>query len=338
MTKVLITGGAGFIGSHLAEKLIQEGYTVLIIDDLSTGRLDNIQRLRGHPNFHYAIDSIMNEVVLDRLTSESDVVIHLAAAVGVKLIVEKPVHTIETNVNGTMAVLRAAARYRAKVLIASTSEVYGKGNRVPFHEEDDVVLGPTSRSRWSYAASKMIDEFLALAYYREKNLPVTIFRLFNTIGPRQTGRYGMVVPRFIQQAINGEPITVYGDGTQTRCFLHIRDAVSAIFALLTNPKAIGEIYNVGSQEEITIGDLANLVLEIRHELWEQGKHLKHQMQFEKPLSQIIYVPYEEAYTAGFEDMKRRVPDITKLQQITGWSPKFTLRQAIYDIFEESLPK
>lgn len=338
MLRVLITGGAGFIGSHLAEKLINDGYQVSIIDDLSTGRLENIQGLRGHPNFDFAIDSIMNEVVLDRLTSECDIVIHLAAAVGVKLIVEKPVHTIETNVNGTMAVLRAAARYRAKVLIASTSEVYGKGNRVPFREDDDVVLGPTSRSRWSYAASKMIDEFLALAYCREKNLPVTIFRLFNTIGPRQTGQYGMVVPRFVQQAIQGEPISVYGDGNQTRCFLHIHDAVSAILALLTSPQTVGDIYNVGSQEEITIRDLAQLVLDIRDETLRQRKSPETVGELTDHDAQIIYVPYEKAYTTGFEDMQRRVPDITKIHKTTGWLPRFSLRQTIKDIFEDHIQK
>ncbi|MEJ2265785.1 MAG: GDP-mannose 4,6-dehydratase [Anaerolineales bacterium] len=226
-TQVLITGGAGFIGSHLAEALLERGHRVTIIDDLSTGRFDNIAHLADHPRFHFAIESITNEVVMDRLVSECSLIFHLAAAVGVQLIVESPVHTIETNIMGTEAVLKAALRYRAKVLIASTSEVYGKGNAISFREDDDVVLGPTSRSRWSYAASKMVDEFLALAYYREKGLPIVVFRLFNTVGPRQTGRYGMVIPRFVGQALRKEPLSVYGDGGQSRCFLHVHDAVEA---------------------------------------------------------------------------------------------------------------
>ncbi|HEX7975893.1 MAG TPA: NAD-dependent epimerase/dehydratase family protein, partial [Anaerolineales bacterium] len=242
--RVLITGGAGFIGSHLAEAMLERGRGVTVIDDLSTGRFENIAHLVGHPDFRFAIDSITNEAVMDRLASECDVIFHLAAAVGVMLIVEQPVHTIETNVMGTEAVLRAALRYRAKVLIASTSEVYGKGNHLPFREDDDVVLGPTSRSRWSYAASKMVDEFLGLAYHREKGLPVVVFRLFNTVGPRQTGRYGMVIPRFVQQALRGDPLTVYGDGEQSRCFLHVHDAVEAILALADCSQAVGQVFNI----------------------------------------------------------------------------------------------
>lgn len=335
--RVLITGGAGFIGSHLAEKLLKEGYQVTVIDDLSTGKFENIGHLRKDPRFRIAIDSIMNEMVLDRLTSESDIVVHLAAAVGVKLIVEKPVHTIETNVNGTMAILRAASRYRAKVIIASTSEVYGKGNRVPFQENDDVVLGPTGRSRWSYAASKMIDEFLALAYFREKDLPVVIFRLFNTIGPRQTGRYGMVVPRFVQQAIHGEPLTVYGDGCQTRCFLHIHDAIEAILALMNSQLAVGGVFNVGSQEEITILNLAKLILDVRDSKMHSTKDRVNGDESQKGMSsQIKLIPYEEAYTAGFEDMQRRVPDIGKINKMIGWLPKYTLRQTIEDIMDDHL--
>lgn len=330
-TRVLITGGAGFIGSHLAESLLNQGYVVTIIDDLSTGKFSNIASLRKQKDFQFVIDSIMNEMVLDRLVSEADVIIHLAAAVGVKLIVEKPVHTIETNVTGTMKVLQAAVRYRVEVLIASTSEVYGKGNHIPFKEEDDVVLGPTTRSRWSYAASKMIDEFLALSYAREKDLPVVIFRLFNTIGPRQTGQYGMVVPRFIQQAIAGQPLTVYGDGNQSRCFLHVNDAVEAIVRLTESPRVIGEVLNIGSTEEITIRDLAKLVIDVRDSEFEnrlkQQKHLS---------NQIIYIPYEEAYTSGFEDMQRRVPDISKIVGMVGWKPKWTLRQSIEDILRANL--
>ncbi len=327
--RILITGGAGFIGSHLAEALLLRGHKVTIIDNLSTGRFENIAHLCNHPRFRFAIDSIMNEIVLDRLASECDVIFHLAAAVGVKLIVDQPVQTIETNVNGTMSVLRAAVRYRAKVLVASTSEVYGKGNRVPFSEEDDVVLGPTSRSRWSYAASKMIDEFLALAYYREKGLPVVIFRLFNTIGVRQSGSYGMVVPRFIQQALNGEPITVYGDGSQSRCFLHVRDAINAMIALSEAPHALGNVYNVGSQEEVTINGLANLVLETIRRLQKSGKISPTSFRGEK--SSIQYIPYDQAYASGFEDMMRRVPDISKIHTAIGWSPKIRLKDAIEDI-------
>ena len=330
-TRVLITGGAGFIGSHLAEALLQQGYAVTIIDDLSTGKFSNIAPLKDQADFQFVIDSIMNEMVLDRLVSESNVIIHLAAAVGVKLIVEKPVHTIETNVTGTMKVLQAAVRYRVKVLIASTSEVYGKGNHIPFKEEDDVVLGPTTRSRWSYAASKMIDEFLALSYAREKDIPVVIFRLFNTIGPRQTGQYGMVVPRFVQQALAGRPLTVYGDGNQSRCFLHVKDAVAAIAKLAESPNAVGQVFNVGSTEEITIRDLAKLVIAVRDKEFED--QLKQPAQLS---TQIVYIPYDEAYTSGFEDMQRRVPDISKINAMVGWKPKWTLRQSIEDILRANL--
>ncbi len=330
-TRVLITGGAGFIGSHRAELLLKKGYAVTIIDDLSTGKFANIAHLQNQADFQFVIDSIMNEMVLDRVVSMCDVIIHLAAAVGVKLIVEKPVHTIETNVVGTMKVLQAAVRYRVKVLIASTSEVYGKGNHIPFKEDDDVVLGPTTRSRWSYAASKMIDEFLALSYAHEKDIPIAILRLFNTIGPRQTGQYGMVVPRFIHQALSGEPLTVYGDGSQSRCFLHVNDAVQAIGTVAESAQAIGEVLNVGSTEEITIRDLANLVLTIR------DKQFAHRLKKIAKLStEIVYIPYEEAYISGFEDMQRRVPDISKIGKIVGWKPKWTLRQSIEDIMNANL--
>jgi len=317
MYRALITGGAGFIGSHLAETMLERGYSVIVIDDLSTGRFENIEHLVTHPRFRFAIDTITNSVVLDRLASECDLIIHLAAAVGVMLIVEKPVHTIETNVMGTEAVLRAALRYRAKVLVASTSEVYGKGNHVPFREDDDVVLGPTCRSRWAYAASKMVDEFLALAYYREKSLPVVVFRLFNTVGPRQTGRYGMVIPRFVQQALRGEPLKVFGNGTQSRCFIHVQDAVEAIISLAECQQAIGEVFNIGSTEEISINELASKVMET--------------IQDAQSLSQIIHVPYDQAYAVGFEDMQRRVPDISKIKQFTSWEPKRTLAQVLASV-------
>jgi len=316
---ILITGGAGFIGSHLAEALLVQGHKVTVIDNLSTGRFENVQHLvdrpvavNGHSSlFRFAIDSITSEVVLDRLASECDIIFHLAAAVGVKLILESPVHTIETNVMGTEAVLKAALRYRAKVIIASTSEVYGKGNRVPFHEDDDVVLGPTSRSRWAYAASKMVDEFLALAYYREKGLPVVVVRLFNTVGPRQTGRYGMVVPRFISQALENEPITVYGDGSQSRCFCDVSDVVSALVDLTHRPEAVGKVYNIGSTEEVSIRELA-----------VQAK------QVTDSTSDISLIPYNDAYAPNFEDMQRRVPDTTRIQSLLGWRPQFSLEQIL----------
>ncbi|MCX5885755.1 MAG: GDP-mannose 4,6-dehydratase [Proteobacteria bacterium] len=325
--RVLITGGAGFIGSHLAEALLSQGHQVTVIDDLSTGRFKNIEGIvrrwpasGDQPTFRFAIDSITNEVVLDRLASECDVIFHLAAAVGVKLIVENPVRTIETNVMGTEAVLKAALRYRAKVLIASSSEVYGKGNSIPFREDDDVVLGPTSRSRWSYAASKMVDEFLALAYYREKGLPVVIVRLFNTVGPRQTGQYGMVVPRFVQQALRGEKLKVYGDGGQSRCFLHVRDAVKALISLAECPGAVGEVFNVGSTDEITILDMARKVLNVTG--GDPGR--------------IEYVSYDQAYAAGFEDMRQRVPDISKIRTYTGWEPGLSLEEILRDVIESCM--
>jgi UDP-glucose 4-epimerase len=325
---ILITGGAGFIGSHLAESLLSRGHEVTIIDNLSTGRFENIAHLTDNPRFHFAIDSITNETVMDRLVSKNNLIFHLAAAVGVQLIVQKPVHTIETNIMGTEAVLRNALRYRVKVLLASSSEVYGKGNSIPFREEDDVVLGPTSRNRWAYAASKMVDEFLALAYHHEYGLPVTIFRLFNTVGPRQTGRYGMVIPRFVKQALQNEPLTVYGDGQQSRCFLHVQDAVAAVQSLADKPIAEGQVYNIGSLEEITIQGLAEAVLEQIARLDQSAS----------PIEQIPikHIPYEEAYSKDFDDMRRRVPDISKIQTITGWSPKYNLSKILTDVIAENL--
>jgi UDP-glucose 4-epimerase len=338
-TQVLITGGAGFIGSHLAEALLERGHRVTIIDDLSTGRFDNIAHLADHPRFHFAIESITNEVVMDRLVSECSLIFHLAAAVGVQLIVESPVHTIETNIMGTEAVLKAALRYRAKVLIASTSEVYGKGNAIPFREDDDVVLGPTSRSRWSYAASKMVDEFLALAYYREQGLPIVVFRLFNTVGPRQTGRYGMVIPRFVEQALREEPLSVYGDGGQSRCFLHVHDAVEAILALSENAAATGRVFNVGSVEEVSIYDLARLVLDLVN-IQEGAPSYPSREKNASPSQKngdIVFIPYEQAYAEGFDDMRRRVPDISRIRELTGWEPRHTLKQTLEEIIAYMRP-
>ncbi len=315
-TTYLITGGAGFIGSHLSDVLLAAGQRVLSIDNLSTGRIENIAHLLGHPQFHFAQASITEKVVLDRLASQADVIIHLAAAVGVQLIVEHPVHTIETNVAGTDAVLRVAQTYRARVLIASTSEVYGKGSKLPFAEEDDVLLGATSKSRWGYAASKMIDEFLALAYHREYGSPVVVFRLFNTVGPRQTGQYGMVVPRLMRQALRGEPLTVFGDGTQQRCFCDVRDVVQAIVGLAHHPAALGRVFNVGSEEEISILELAKRIKALTNSK-----------------SEIKHVPYAEAYAPGFEDMARRVPDISRVRALLGWSPRRPLAETLEAVRE-----
>lgn len=314
MARYLITGGAGFIGSHLAGALLARGDTVTIIDNLSTGRFENVQHLVSNPRFGSAIDSITNEIVLDRLASQCDILIHLAATVGVDLVVRSPVQTILTNVDGTEVVLRTARRYRAKTLIASSSEVYGKGARIPFHEDDDVLLGPTCRARWAYAASKMIDEFLGMAYHHEYGLPVVSFRLFNTVGPRQVGRYGMVMPRFVSAALAGKTLQVYGDGMQTRCFCHVRDVVRAIIALAEEPTAIGRVFNVGSTDPISILDLARRVIALTHSS-----------------SDIVFVPYDQAYAEGFEDMARRVPDTTRIQQAVGWKPEFSLDDIILDV-------
>ena len=312
---ILITGGAGFIGTHLSRLLLERGDQVAVLDNLSTGNLENIQALAPHPNYSFAIDDISNALVLDRLASEADAIIHLAAAVGVQLVVERPTETIETNVLGTHAVLAAARRYRCRTILASTSEVYGKGVRVPFNEEDDLLLGSTSRSRWSYAASKMLDEFLGLAAHRQYGLPVTVVRFFNTVGPGQTGRYGMVVPRFVRAALLGQPVTIYGDGQQTRCFCHVQDTVRALVALLDLAEGTsGEIYNIGSSDEITIEHLAQTVIERT-----------------ESASAIEYIPYSEAYAPGFEDMRRRVPDTTKVFQAIHWKAERNLAQILDDV-------
>jgi UDP-glucose 4-epimerase len=314
--RYLITGGAGFIGSHLCEVLLARGHHVVAIDDLSTGRVENIRHLRPLPHFQFVREDIRNAQVLDRLTSEAEVLVHLAAAVGVQLIVDDPVRTIRTNIMGTEGVLEAANRYGCKVLIASTSEVYGKGVRVPFREDDDRLMGPTVRSRWAYAESKAVDEFLSLAYHNQFGLPVVIMRFFNTVGPRQTGRYGMVVPRFVRQALRGEPLHVYGDGQQTRCFADVADVTRAVAELAERPDANGEVFNVGATEEITIRELAERVLALT-----------------ASRSEIVSVPYDEAYGPGFEDMRRRVPSIEKLNRLIGYEPRCSLDDILRRVIE-----
>jgi UDP-glucose 4-epimerase len=309
--RALLTGGAGFIGSHLAESLLANGQQVSVIDDLSTGSMDNLAHLKDHPAFEYVIDTVMNDRLMAELIDRADVVFHLAAAVGVKLIVEAPVRTIETNVHGTEVVLTHASKKNKLVVIFSTSEVYGKSTDVPFREDADLVIGPTFKHRWAYACSKAIDEFLALAYQRERGLPVIIARLFNTVGPRQTGRYGMVIPTFVRQALTGEPITVFGDGTQTRSFTWVGDVVGALMALASEPAAIGQVFNLGSGQEISILDLAKTVREMTGSA-----------------SDIVLVPYDEAYEAGFEDMPRRVPDLGKAAALIGYQPTRTLREIL----------
>jgi UDP-glucose 4-epimerase len=314
--RVLITGGAGFIGSHLAEALLNRGDEVFVLDNLSTGSIDNIGHLKSHPRFHYTIDSVTNEPMLAELIDRCDTVVHLAAAVGVKLIVEAPVHTIETNVHGTEVVLKHANKKKKLVLIASTSEVYGKSVEVPFREDADLVLGPTGKHRWAYACSKMIDEFLALAYWKERKLPVIIVRLFNTVGPRQTGPYGMVIPTLVRQALAGQPMTVFGDGSQSRSFTYVGDVVRAMVALINEPRAVGQVFNIGNGNEITIGELASKV----KAMTASG-------------SAIVRVPYEQAYEAGFEDMPRRVPDISKLRALVGYEPTVELDEILTRVIE-----
>lgn len=317
----LITGGAGFIGSHLADALLKRGDEVAIIDDLSTGSILNIEHLKPNPRFRYVLDTMMNRAVLIEMVDRADVIVHLAAAVGVRLIVESPVRTIETNIKGTELVLELASKKKKKVLIASTSEVYGKASKVPFCEDDDLVMGATNKGRWSYACSKMIDEFLALAYWREKQVPTVVVRLFNTVGPRQTGQYGMVVPRFVSQARQDQPITVYGDGAQRRCFTWVGDVVQALIALSVHPGAVGEIFNLGNTEEVSILELA-----------ERAKGLTGSR------SPIVFVPYEQAYAEGFEDMPRRVPSIEKAHKLIGYRPTLGLDgilKSVVEYFEQS---
>ncbi|HVF43663.1 MAG TPA: GDP-mannose 4,6-dehydratase [Pyrinomonadaceae bacterium] len=314
--RVLITGGAGFIGSHLSDAYVERGDEVFCIDDLSTGSFENIAHLKNHPRFQYTIDSVHNQPVVAELIDQCDVVFHLAAAVGVKLIVESPVRTIETNVRGTEVVLSQANKKKKKVLVASTSEVYGLSNDVPFREDGNLVMGATTKGRWSYACSKAIDEFLALAYWREKKLPTIVVRLFNTVGPRQTGQYGMVIPTFVKQALSGRPITVYGNGEQTRCFGYVKDVVGALVALMDRDDSVGEVFNIGSNEEVSINQLAEKVRGLT------GSK-----------SEIVRVPYDEAYEEGFEDMPRRVPDISKVGALVGFKPTVTLDEILHSVIE-----
>jgi UDP-glucose 4-epimerase len=325
--KVFITGGAGFIGSQLATKLIDRGDQVVVLDDLSTGSMQNIAHLRGRNGFEHRIGSSTDLPLVTELVDLCDVAVHLAAAVGVRLIVEKPIHTIETNVRGTETVLAAAAKKQKPVFVASTSEVYGNSTKIPFSEEDDLVLGSTTHSRWAYACSKALDEWLALAYWREKKVPVIIARFFNTVGPGQTGRYGMVLPNFARQAIRNEPITVFGDGSQSRCFAHVKDTIEAVVRLIERGKrelendgpysVVGGVFNIGSDEEVSIKTLAEKVKA------SAGSD-----------SQITYVPYEQAYAHGFEDMMRRVPDVTKLERAIGFRPRRPLDEIIRDVIED----
>ena len=314
--RALITGGAGFIGSHLSEALLAQGHDVLVMDNLSTGSIDNISHLKGRKGFEYFIDTVENEPLLAELIDRSDVVFHFAAAVGVKLIVEQPVYTIETNVHGTEVVLKHANKKKKLVVIASTSEVYGKSDDVPFREDSDLVMGPTPKHRWAYACSKAIDEFLALAYWKERKLPVIIVRFFNTVGPRQTGQYGMVIPNFVRQALAGEPITVFGDGKQSRAFTHVADVVGALLKLVVEPKAIGQVINIGNTEEITIENLAMRVRELS-----------------ASKSPIRYIPYDQAYESGFEDMPRRVPDLTRVHGLIGYAPTLSLDDILNQVID-----
>ena len=319
--RTLITGGAGFIGSHLAEALLDAGHEVFVLDNLSTGSISNIEQFKGNPRFDYLIETITNEPVLAEHVDRCDVVFHLAAAVGVRLIIESPVQTIETNVNGTEIILKHAAKKGKLVLLASTSEVYGKNTAIPFREDADLVLGSTKQHRWAYACSKALDEFLALAYWKERQLPVIVVRLFNTVGPRQSGRYGMVIPNFVRQALAGEPITVFGPGTQSRSFGYVGDVVRGMIALSTEPKAVGHVFNLGNNQEITIQELADLIKTMT-----------------ASPSKIITIPYEKAYESGFEDMPRRVPDLTKAKELINFEPRTQLRDTLSLIIESQRRK
>ncbi len=315
--RYLVTGGAGFIGSHLCERLLDDGHSVVALDDLSTGRFENVAHLEQRTGFDLIVASVCDTSVVEKCVIDSQAVYHLASAVGVRLVVEQPVRTIETIVNGTDTVLKSCARYRRPILLTSTSEVYGKGTRIPFAEGDDCLMGPTTTRRWAYACAKALDEFLALAHWHESRLPIVVARLFNTVGPRQTGRYGMVIPRFVQQGLAGEPITVYGDGSQSRCFTHVADVVGALVALMQHPEARGQVFNIGNDEEISMLQLAERVQAVT------GNK-----------SEIRMVPFSEAYTAGFEDMQRRVPDLTKIHKLIGYTPKYRLEQILADVITE----
>jgi UDP-glucose 4-epimerase len=314
--KALITGGAGFIGSHLAEELINTGHEVTVLDNLSTGKLENVAFLESKPNFELVVDTVLNENLVDKLVEKCDVIFHLAAAVGVELIVKKPLESLTTNIKGSEIILEMASRYHKKVLITSTSEIYGKNINGPLKEEDDRILGSPLKTRWSYSTAKAVDEMLAYVYWKQKNVPSIIVRLFNTVGPRQTGAYGMVLPRFVEQALKNEPLTVYGTGKQSRCFVHVKDVLKALIKLVSETRAIGEVFNIGSQEEITIEQLAKEIIKLT-----------------KSKSKIEYIPYEKAYEEGFEDMQRRVPDITKINKLIGFKPTYILTEIIKDIVE-----
>ncbi len=315
--KVLITGGAGFIGSYLAEKYIQAGHQVTVIDDLSTGSMNNLEAVQDHPHFEFVFDSVRNENTVPLLVEKCDVVFHLAAAVGVQLIVDRPVHTIETNIHGTEVILSTANRFRKRILLASTSEVYGKSESIPFHEDDDTVLGSTRFSRWSYACSKAIDEFLGLAYHQQYGLPTIIVRLFNTVGPRQTGRYGMVIPRFVERALRNQPIQIYGDGRQTRCFCCVHDVVDGLINLMACPDACGRVYNLGAEEEISIETLADMIIRLTQS--KGGKE---------------YLSYEQAYGKPFDDMRKRVPSLQRIHEKIGYAPKYNLEQTLEMIIRD----
>jgi UDP-glucose 4-epimerase len=314
--RALITGGAGFIGSHLADELLRRGQSVVVIDNFSTGKYENISHLDGREDFQLVAGDILDRTLVDKVVEKSDVVYHLAAAVGVELIVKNPWHSLTTNIRGSEIVLEIAYRYHKKVLIASTSEIYGKNTNAPLGEDDDRILGSPLKSRWAYSTSKAVDEILAYTYWKDKKLPTIIVRLFNTVGPRQTGAYGMVIPRFVVQALRGQPLTVFGSGQQSRCFLYVQDAVNALIALMNHPRAVGDVFNVGSQEEVTIETLASLVIELT------GSR-----------SEIVRIPYDQAYESGFEDMPRRIPDISKVQNLVGFTPSCRLRQILMEVIE-----